>query len=183
MNWRFNTGLTFAGVFACCPCPCRRRCRCRCLGGCPCYTLPCTCTLPYDIDGGGNGNGNGNCKIKQVYRANYGVLNQHRKRPRSFAGRDGEYLCPDPSATATATATAAAPLKRRQPSSAFVGLPCHSSVTAVCWMPDGQKFLTAGQDGLVKVEHLDMADRQAGKAGRQADDVDILWCPLLPLDS
>lgn len=30
-------------------------------------------------------------------------------------------------------------------------LPCQSSVTAVEWMPDGQKFLTAGQDGLVKV--------------------------------
>ncbi|CBN74423.1 denticleless homolog [Ectocarpus siliculosus] len=31
------------------------------------------------------------------------------------------------------------------------GRPCASTVTSVQWMPDGQKFLTAGQDGLVKL--------------------------------
>lgn len=34
------------------------------------------------------------------------------------------------------------------------GRPCASTVTSVQWMTDGQKFLTAGQDGLVKVSGL-----------------------------
>eukprot|EP00904_Undaria_pinnatifida_P005694 jgi/Undpi1/2254/HiC_scaffold_13.g05640.m1 len=67
--------------------------------------------------------------LEQVYRANIPAGN-HRKRPWSYVGE-----------------AEANPAKSKN---FHLALPCQSSVTAVEWMPDGQKFLTAGQDGLVK---------------------------------
>ncbi|CAM9204094.1 unnamed protein product, partial [Laminaria digitata] len=68
--------------------------------------------------------------LEQVYRANIPAGN-HRKRPWSYVGE--------------------AEAKPAKSKSFHLHLPCQSSVTAVEWMPDGQKFLTAGQDGLVKL--------------------------------
>lgn len=123
--------------------------------------IDCRTSVRFDIHG--DLRGQITSPPPQVYRANCD-FNQYRKRPRSFVGRDGEH--PDASAIAAATATATTPPKPRQATGTFYGLPCVSSVTSVCWMKDGQKFLTAGQDGLVKVSVARQTDR---RIGRQAD--------------
>ncbi len=83
------------------------------------------------------------CECEQVYRANHDVLKAKRKRPWSYARRED----------------AEPPPQEWAHDYFFYSLQCQSSVTAVYWMPDGHSFLTAGQDGLVKV---------GGQAGRQA---------------
>ena len=68
--------------------------------------------------------------VRQVDRANSFVVDS-RKRPRSSMGTGWME-----------------PAKSRNSRGDQV---FHRSVTTVEWMPDGQKFMTAGQDGLVKV--------------------------------